>query len=187
MRGGKSEGAMIKLIERIKALLLTPHTEWPVIERERTTALDLFVTYAAILAAIPEVAHLIGQSFVGEARAPFLSGLLRAVISYAVSLAAVYVIAGVIDLLAPRFGAKKNFPNALKLSVYSYTPLWLAGIFLIVPGLNFLLVLGFYGFYLLWIGLPLLMQVPNSDGEALRYTAVAAACALVPLLVLAIV
>jgi hypothetical protein len=110
---------------------------------------------------------------------------LRAIVTYAVSLAAVYVIAGVIDLLAPRFGAKKNFPAAFKLAAYSYTPLWLAGVFLLVPGLNFLLMLGFYGFYLLWIGLPLLMQVPNS--EALRYAALVGACALVPLFVLAIV
>jgi hypothetical protein len=176
---------MIKLLERIKALLLTPRTEWHVIARERASAADLYIRYVAILAAIPEVAHLIGQSFVGEARAPFLSGLLRAIVTYVVSLAAVYVIAGVIDLLAPRFGAKKNFPAALKLAAYSYTPLWLAGVFLLVPGLNFLLMLGFYGFYLLWIGLPLLMQVPNS--EALRYAALVGACALVPLFVLAIV
>ena len=81
---------------------------------------------------------------------------------------------------APRFGGRKNFGNALKLSVYSHTPLWLAGIFLLIPGLNFLLILGVYGLYLFWIGLPLLMQVP--DDKALPYAAVATGCALVPAL-----
>jgi hypothetical protein len=87
--------------------------------------------------------------------------------------------------LAPRFGGKKNFPNALKLSVYSHTPLWLAGIFLLIPGLNFLLILGVYGFYLLWVGLPTLMQVPNE--RAFPYAIFVTACALIPAVVLAIV
>jgi hypothetical protein len=91
----------------------------------------------------------------------------------------------VIDLLAPRFGGKKNFSNAFKLSVYSHTPLWLAGVFLLIPGLNFLLILGLYGFYLLWVGLPILMGVPNE--RAFTYAIVATACALAPAVVLAIV
>jgi len=146
---------------------------------------DLFINYVAILAALPEVAHLIGQSFIGEARVPIASGLLRAVISYVVSIAMVYIIAGVINLLVPRFGGEKNFSNALKLSVYSHTPLWLAGVFLLIPGLNFLLILGVYGFYLLWVGLPMLMRVPND--RAFSYAVVVTVCALFPAVVLAIV
>ena len=62
----------------------------------------------------------------------------------------VYAVALVVDLLAPTFGGQRNFPNALRLTVYSYTPVWLAGIFLLVPGASFLAILGLYGFYLLW-------------------------------------
>jgi hypothetical protein len=175
----------MQFIERVKAILLTPRTEWPVIEQERATMSDLYINYVAILAAIPEVAHIIGQSLVGAAHVSIGALVLRAVIAYAVTLAMVYIIAGVIDLLAPRFGGKKNFPNALKLSVYSYTPLWLAGIFLLIPGLNFLLILGVYGLYLLWIGLPMLMGVPSDC--AFRYAIVVTACALIPVVVLAIV
>ena len=39
----------------------------------------------------------------------------------------------------------------------------LAGIFLLIPGLNFLVLLGLYGFYLLWVGLPLLMRVKKEQ------------------------
>jgi len=175
----------MQLIERVKAILLTPRAEWPVIEQERATMSDLYIKYVAILAAIPEVAHIIGQSLVGAARVSFGSLLLRAVVSYLVTLAMVYIIASVIDLLAPRFGGKKNFPNAMKLSVYSYTPLWLAGIFLLVPGLNFLLILGAYGLYLLWVGLPMMMQAPSE--RSFVYAIVVTAVALVPSVVLAIV
>jgi len=172
------------LIERVKAIILTPRAEWPVIEREPSTLGGLLIHYVAILAAIPEVAHFIGQSLIGG-YAPIGPNLLRALIVYLVTFAMVYIIAGVIDLLAPRYGAKKNFPNAVKLSVYSHTPLWLAGIFLLVPGLSFLLILGLYGFYLLRVGLPLLMGVP--EDRALRYAITVTACALIPAVVLAIV
>jgi hypothetical protein len=174
----------MKLVARVKAIMLTPETEWPVIEREKSTASGLFINYVAVLAAIPEVAHFIGQSLIG-AYTPAGSGFIRAIIAYLVSFAVVYLVAVVIDLFAPRFGGQRNFSNALKLSVFSHTPLWLAGIFLLVPGLNFLMILGVYGIYLLWIGLPLLVRAPRD--RALRYALLVGACALVPALVLAII
>jgi hypothetical protein len=180
----QGEEAMMQLIQRVKAILLTPSTEWPVIEREPGSPSILFVNYVPILAAIPAISRFVGQSLIGG-YTPILSGLLRAVIVYVATFAVVYLIACVIDLLAPRFGAQKNFDNALKLTVYSYTPVWLAGIFLLIPGLNFLVVLGLYGIYLLWRGLPVLMRVP--DHRLLPYTAVVTACALVPAIVLVMI
>jgi hypothetical protein len=174
----------MRLIERVKAIVLRPQTEWKAIEQEPETLFELLINYVAILAAIPEVARFIGQSFIGGFT-PLVPSLLRAVIVYLVTFAMVYIIAGVIDLLAPRFGGEKNFANAVKLSVYSHTPLWLAGIFLLIPGLNFLLVLGVYGVYLLWTGLPLLMRVPRE--KALLCALVVTACALIPAVVLAFV
>jgi hypothetical protein len=174
----------MKLVRRVRGLLLTPRPEWKAIEQESRTASDLFIDYVAILAAIPEVARFFGQSFVGD-YAPVVPSLVRMIVVYLLTFVMVYIIACVIDVLAPRFGGRRNFDQALKLSVYSHTPLWLAGIFLLIPGLNFLLILGVYGLYLLWIGLPLLMQVP--DEKALPYAAIVTACALVPALVLAIV
>jgi hypothetical protein len=172
------------LVERVKAIVLRPRAEWKVIEQEPETLSELFITYVAILAAIPEVARFVGQSFVGG-YFPIVPSLVRAVVVYLVTFAMVYVIAGVIDLLAPRFGGEKNFANAVKLSVYSHTPLWLAGIFLLIPGLNFLLILGVYGVYLLWTGLPLLMHVPEQ--KALPCAVVVTVCALIPAVVLAII
>ena len=136
------------------------------IAREPGALTDLFGSYVAILAAIPALARFIGNSLIGGYD-PVLSGLLRTVIAYAATFTVVYVIAGVIDLLARQFETQKNFPGALKLSIYSHTPVWLAGIFLLVPGLNFLMLLGLYGSYLLWLGLPPLMGVPRGAGAAL--------------------
>ena len=90
-----------------------------------------------------------------------------------------------IEVLAPKFGGEKSFANALKLSVYAHTPVWLAGFFLLIPGLHFLTLLGLYGVYLLWTGLMLLMRVPSY--RLLPCVLIVAACALVPAIVLLLI
>ncbi len=166
---------IVEVVARARAILLTPHSEWQVIEREPGALTDLFGSYVAILAAIPAMARFIGNSLIGGYD-PLLSGLIRTVIAYAATFTVVYVLAGVIDLLAQRFGTQKNFPSALKLSIYSHTPVWLAGVFLLIPGLNFLMILGLYGSYLLWVGLSPLMNAPQEN--ALLYALSVTACAL---------
>src|SRR5262245_4395526 len=174
----------MKLLDRVKAIVFTPRTEWAAIEQEQGGMTDLFINYVAVLAAIPEVANFIGQSLIGGYK-PVGAGLLRAVVVYVLTFAVVYLVACVIDLTARRFGGKKNFPNAFKLAVYAHTPLWLAGIFLLVPGLSFLELLGgVFTFYLLWIGLPLLMGIRKD--QALVHAAIVTACALAPAVVLSI-
>ena len=172
---------MEQLIERVKAILLTPQTEWPVIAREPGDVSVLFTRYVAILALIPALAGFIGTSLVGN-YVPFFRGLISAAFGYVITFVAVYVVAMIVDALAATFDAQKNFPNALKLTVYSYTPVWLAGIFFLIPGLNFLTILGLYGLYLMWLGLPPLMQAPRD--KALPYAAAVVVCAVVLAIVL---
>ena len=63
---------------RIKAILLAPHTEWPVIAQEKGDAQALFIPYVAVLALVPALAHFIGAALVGG-YAPILSSLAGAV------------------------------------------------------------------------------------------------------------
>jgi Yip1 domain len=169
---------------RIKAILLAPHAEWPVIAQEKGDVQALFIPYVAVLALVPALAHYIGSALVGG-YAPILSSLAGGVGIYLSGFAAVYVIALITDALAPTFGAQKNFAGALKLAVYSYTPVWLAGIFLLVPGLSFLVIFGLYGIYLLRTGLPVVMRAPEE--KAGRYTVVIAGCALAIAVVLGLI
>ena len=50
-----------KLIARVKAILLTPKTEWPVIAGEPTTVADLYKGYIVWLAAIPPLAAFLSH------------------------------------------------------------------------------------------------------------------------------
>jgi hypothetical protein len=147
------------IVERVKAILLTPKSEWLVIERESGDPAFLFMNYVAILAAIPAVCGFIRISLIGIGGIG--AGLVFAIVQYLLAFVFAYVLGLIIDALAPTFDAQKNPANALKLAVYSSTPYWLAGIFSLIPGLGILRILGLYGLYLLWLGLPPLMKSPE--------------------------
>lgn len=171
------------LVDRVKNILLQPKQEWVVIDTETTDTKTLYTTYAMLLAAIPAVAGFIGGSIIGYGafgvsfRVPIVQGIAGMVISYALALGGVYVLALIIDALAVNFGGTKNINQALKLAIYSATASWLAGIFSMVPGLSILGLLGLYSLYLLYTGLPVLMKAP--DDKALTYTIVIVVCAIV--------
>lgn len=165
---------MLGLVARVRAIMLTPHTEWVAIEGEAGEPSAPITRYVAILAAIPALARFIGGSLIGG-YTPILSGLMDAISGYVLTFVLVYGVALVATALAPTFDSPKNFSRALRLTVYAYTPVWLAGIFLLVPGLSFLGILGLYGVYLLWVGLPVMMGTPA--GKTLPYAAVIAATA----------
>ena len=59
----------------------------------------------------------------------------------------------------------------MKLAVYSMTPVWLAGVFSLIPGLRMLGALGLYGLYIFWLGVPELMKAPAD--KIVPYTAAA--------------
>lgn len=179
------------LITRAKNICLSPNTEWPVIAAEPATAGGLIGGYAAPLAAIGAIAGFIGGSiightlpFVGHYRVPMVSGLVTAILTFAMALVGVFVLSLVINALAPTFGGEKNDLQALKVAVYSYTPAWLAGVLnisLLLATLGILAAL--YGLYLLYLGLPRLMKSPQD--KALPYTVVVLICAVVISIVLA--
>lgn len=162
------------LVERVKGIILTPKTEWPVIAGEQGDAAYLFRNYVAILAAIPAVCGFIGKVLFG---APIIWALITAIIGYLLTFVSVYIVALIVNALAPTFASQKNFESALKVTVYSYTPSWLAGVFLLIPRLSFLTILGLYGLYLLWLGLPPLMKTPPE--KSIVYTIVIVICAIV--------
>lgn len=162
------------LVERVKAILLQPKTEWDKIEAEPATDRGLFTGYAMILAAIPAIAQLIGALnpvclWICIRPNP-LFAVVSAILYYFASLAGVFVVAIVADELAPNFGGQKNRIQAMKLVVYAWTAAWLAGVFAIVPVLAILGLVGLYSFYLMYVGAPKLMKVP--EDKAIAYTAV---------------
>lgn len=174
----------MSIVDRAKNILLTPSEEWNKIDQEPAETGRLYVGYIMPLAAIGPVASVIGMSMVGMSfmgsgtfRVPFGSALAHAVVSYALSLAGVFILALIIDALAPTFAGTKSQTQALKVAAYSSTAAWLAGIFAILPMFAVLSLFGLYSLYLLYLGLPVLMKSPQD--KALGYTVVVIIAAIV--------
>jgi hypothetical protein len=173
----------MNLITRVKTILIDPTAAWPQIEKDINDPALLMRRYVAALALIPPLAGFVGAALIGVvtpsgavARASLFNGAVGAIFGYVMSCATALVLGLIINLLAPLFGGQRDFNNAFKLAVYSFTPVWIAGIFLVLPGLHFLALLGCYGAYLLWLGLPRLTK--TAEDQVANFTAVIVACAL---------
>ncbi len=175
-----------KLMERVKLILTTPKTEWITIENEQTSTKELYIGYILILAAIAPIAGFLRMSifgikipFMGTYRLGFGASLGNMVLNYVFTLAAVYIMALIIDMLAPSFGGSKNQIQALKTVAYAYTASWVAGIAQLIPwiGIPLLLIGSLYSIYLLYLGLPVIMKCPAE--KSLGYTAVSIIIAII--------
>jgi hypothetical protein len=171
---------------RARAMLVEPAAEWPRIEQETGDPAYLLSHYVALLALVPPVFGFIGSSIIGarlpgagSVRTPIFDGLFGAILGYAESFVTVLLLGLIINLLAPLFGGQKAFGKALKLAVYSSTPVWLIGIFLLLPGLRFLALTGFYGAYVLSTGLSRLMKSPEQKTPIYVTVIVVCACGLI--------
>jgi hypothetical protein len=165
----------MNLVDRVKNILLSPKTEWPVIEQEQTDVKTLYLSYIMILAAIPAIATIIASLLIGgmvgavAGRAGLGAGMTggfavgHALVSYVISLVVIFVVALIVDALAPTFGGTKSQINALKLVAYSATAGWVASIATVIPILGWIVAIigSLYGIYLLYLGLPVLMKCPQ--------------------------
>lgn len=172
------------LVGRAKRLLLSPSSEWDRIDAEPATIKGLYVGYVCILAAIPPLAGLIGGQLFGHGafgvhvNPPLVPSIIGAVVAYALSLVLVFIVALIIDGLAPSFDGQKSRIQAFKVAAYSYTAAWVFGVLGVFPPLGIIAGLAsLYGLYLLYLGLPKLMKAPKE--KALGYTIVTIVCAIV--------
>ena len=179
------------LVDRVKNILLTPKTEWEVIEKENATTPDLLKNYAAPLIVVGALASFIGLVFIGVGGFGFsfkmgiVDGLIQTVLRIVLGLVAVVVVGYIIDALAPTFGAQKNLMQAMKTAVYSFTAAWVAGFLGIIPALGIIgLLISLYGFYVLYLGLPVMMKCPPD--KAVPYTVVTIVAAIVVMAIIGI-
>jgi hypothetical protein len=178
------------LSDRIKNIVLTPKTEWPVIEAEPTTISQLYKGYVIPLAAFSALMAFVRMSVIGISsfRVPVLSGLTFALVNFVFLLLALYVVGWIIDMLAPTFAGQRDRRQAFKTAAYAFTPAAIASVFgLIGFGLGRLLqfAAAIYGIYLFYLGLPVLMRSPRE--KAPGYTAAVIVCVILLFIVFGII
>jgi uncharacterized membrane protein (DUF485 family) len=159
----------MSLQTRVVAILTKPADEWRTIAAEPATVEGLLRGYAAPLAAIPAIAWFIGFSLIGitvpvfggAIRIGIVRGFANAVVVWILALVGAWIDAVVIEKLAPTFQSRGNTAQALKLVVYSMTPVWIAGVLALVPALSPLsIIAALYAVYIFYLGVAPVMSTP---------------------------
>lgn len=175
----------VNLVNRVQKILLSPNSEWDVIDKEPTDIPGILTTYVAPLVIVGVLASAIGLFIFGygsafgiTVRPSIMTIVVGAVLRAVLAIVGVYVMAFIIDALAPSFGAQKNFNQAFKVAAYYPTAAWLGAILGIVPGIAIIgMLIGLYSLYLFFVGLPKLMKPPAD--KAVVYAIVCIVVALV--------
>ncbi|MBU6486150.1 MAG: YIP1 family protein [Betaproteobacteria bacterium] len=158
----------MSIVDRVKGIIVDPRSEWIKVAAEPATVQSIYTGWIMILAAIGPLALLVATH-----------SLQWAFAQYVLSLVTTFVLAAIVDALAPSFGGTKDFVASLKLIAYSYTAAWLAGIFYLLGLFGGLLglVATVYAFYTFFLGAPLLTKA--APAKALPFTLVVVLCGIV--------
>jgi len=161
----------MNLVERVKNILITPKTEWEVINGETATPQSLLMGYVLPLSLVGAICAFIGFGLIG-----FNTGLLgirikgmdwglyEAISRLLASLLSFIISAYVVDALAPTFKAEKNINKSAQLMAYSATASLVGGVFLLLPSLAILALLcGLYGIYIMYLGIGPIKKAPEDQ------------------------
>lgn len=169
---------------RIQAMLFNPRQTWPALVAENAGIGRIYREHLVWLLLLAAVAGFIGNSVIGHGafgitvRVPIVAGLVQMVLGFVLSLPMFYVAALVASALAPRFQGQASVTAGMRLVAYAATAGLVGSVFSAIPMLGFLaLIAGMYSIWLLYLGAPVVMQVPAS--RAVGYTAVLVICMVV--------
>ncbi len=162
------------LVDRARAMIVSPAREWPVVAMEPTPIGTLFTSYIIPLAAIPAICGLVGGVVLSALflHNGLIGAIVGAIIQFVFAILGVAIIGLVAEALAPSFDGTKDRAQAFKWIGYAYTAAWVAGIALLVPVLGSILALvgGLYSLYVLYLGAQPMMNIPQP--KALGFTVV---------------
>lgn len=163
------------ILTHVVGLFTNPKKEWQEIREERCSVGFCYLTHVLILAAIPAVAGYIGSTQVGwsltpgnEIRLTAQSALLISIAFYLAMLVGVWVMGRVIHWMAETYGADPSPNQGIALASFTSTPIFLAGAMAFYPNISLLMLVGLaaiaYTVYLLYIGVPIVMNITREQG-----------------------
>ena len=162
-------------IQHIIGLFTDPAREWESIREQYKTSERAGIGHVFVLAAIPAISGYIGTTQVGwrigvgdPIKITGDSAVSIAVIYYLALLVGVYTIGWMIHLLGRAYEIEKPLPLSIALAAYTATPLFLIGVMQVYPVLWLNMLIGLpalaYTVYLLYSGLPIMMEIPAERG-----------------------
>ncbi|KEQ19775.1 Yip1 family protein [Endozoicomonas numazuensis] len=164
------------LLNHIPGLLFSPRNEWSLIRSrfDQTTPLAV-LRDLLILSSVPGICSFFGAVYLGwsaagvtPVRVSAESAVLMAFFSWLAIFAAVIIMGFFIHWMEKTYGCHRNYMDCICFSVYVSVPLCLTGIGGLYPSipLTMLLILAGIGWsaWLLYLGTPLFMKIPEERG-----------------------
>lgn len=191
------------MLNHLFGLIFHPRQQWQAIGNLSDEGLKKNLPYALVLAIFPAVAWYfgttqvgweIGSSTIGMSGADGVEegSLIRVADNTALSLAGAFYVAMVIAVaaigyfihwMAHTYGATSNPIKGIVIAGFTATPIFIAGIAGIYPIFWFDLILGTsaiaYAVYLLYLGIPIVMDIPQERGFLFASAIVAVALVMI--------
>ncbi len=162
------------VLNHIWGLYAHPKDEWQTIEKQHES-LIYSLMHILVIALIPAIcgyyaaAHIGWVIGVGEPiKTTQSSAQLMAVAMYIALVSGVLLLAYLIQWMAKTFDSKPSYVQSLELAAYTATPMLMVGLAALFPVLWFLTLAGLaatsYSIYLLYSGVPIMMNIPEEKG-----------------------
>lgn len=162
------------LLEHIIGFFLHPKEEWEEVRAKNISTTRLML-HILVLGAIPVISGYIGTTQfgwdIGTAETVKLtaeSAVIIAVLYYLIIILAVFSVGWMIHWMGQTYGASQPLSRCLQLAAYIPIPLFLVGITQVYPVLWFNLLVGIpavtYTVFLLYMGVPVMMEIPEERG-----------------------
>lgn len=162
------------ILNHIWGLYAHPKDEWQTIEK-RHESIMYSMMHILVVALIPAIcsyyatAHIGWTIGVGD---PIMfsqsSAQLMAIAMYFALVFGVLALAYLIQWMAKTFDSKPSYIQSLELAAYTATPMLMVGIAALFPVLWFVALVGLagvsYSVYLLYSGVPIMMNIPEDKG-----------------------
>lgn len=162
------------ILNHLWGIYTHPKEEWHVIEK-RHESFKFSLTHILIISLIPSLmAYFSAVHFgwsIGVGDRIFLSateGTILGVGLYVGLVGGVFALAYMIQWMSKTFDSNPTYTQALEISAYAATPLFMVALAGFYPELWFLMIVGLaglaYSVYLLYTGVPIVMHIPEEEG-----------------------
>ncbi len=162
------------ILNHIWGLYAHPKDEWQTIEK-RHESLMYSLMHILVVALIPAICSYYAAAHIGwtigvgdPIKISQSSAQVMAVAMYTALVGGVFALAYLIQWMAKTFDSNPSFIQSLELAAYTATPMLMVGITTLFPVLWFVALAGLaavsYSVYLLYSGVPIMMNIPEEKG-----------------------
>ena len=164
------------MIQHGLALLVQPHTAWQRVAQLPSASFNKLALFPVIMALLPAVAWYYGTSRIGwtvgssedAIRLTESSAFEISVLFYFVMICSIAIIGYFIHWMSDTYGANSSLTKGIVIAGLTCSPLFLSGLVGFYPLLWVDLLIGVvalsWATYLLYLGIPIVMNIPEERG-----------------------